>query len=420
MKIGFVGTGKLGLPVSLVYASMGHELLCYDTNPSFYVPDVYPLDHLVEEELDPDNRGTLRSWLKGKSLQCSWTSLDTIASTCDIVFVAVQTPHDKRYEGSTRLPSERVDFDYTYLRNAIESISSVCTKPLPVVIISTVLPGTIRREILPIMSSYVRLCYNPYFIAMGTVAHDCLHPEFILLGNHDENTSNLVTDFYASICDAPVFSTTIENAELIKVTYNTIITTKTVIGNTIMELCSKLPNTNCDEVVKALSLATNRIISPAYYRGGMGDGGGCHPRDNIALSWLSRTCGLKYDLYESIMIAREKQCEFLADTIGESAKKTQLPVCLLGKAFKPNTGIATGSSAVLLSAILEERGVNHIIHDPLMAGTSSLPTTPHVFFVSCAHDVFHSYTLPVGSVLIDPHRSYSRLCPDYIPLGCGI
>lgn len=420
MKLGFIGTGKLGLPVSLMYASMGHDMYCYDTNQALYVEGVNPADHLVEEERDPENRGSLREWIHGKPIQYKWTTLEEIASTCDIVFVAVQTPHDTRYEGSTRLPEERVDFEYTYLRNALESLSGVCKRDLPTVIISTVLPGTIRREIVPSLSPHIRLCYNPYFIAMGTVAFDCLHPEFILLGNHDEDTSRLVTDFYATICDAPVFSTSIENAELIKVTYNTIITTKTVIGNTIMELCSKLPNTNCDVVVDALSLATRRIMSPAYYRGGMGDGGGCHPRDNIALSWLSRTCGLKYDLYESIMIARERQCEFLADTIVHSVEKTQLPVCLLGKAFKPNTGITTGSSAVLLSGLLEERKISHTVHDPLIANTDPLPTTPHVFFISCAHTLFHTYSLPIGSVVIDPHRAYSSLSTDYIPLGCGM
>lgn len=419
MKLGFVGTGKLGLPVSLMYASMGHELYCYDTNPALYAEGINPIDHLFEEERDPENRGSLREWLQGKALQYRWTSLEEIASVCDIVFVAVQTPHDTRYEGTRRLPEERVDFEYSYLRNALQSLSAVCTKPLPTVIISTVLPGTIRREIIPILSPQIRLCYNPYFIAMGTVAYDCLHPEFILLGNHHEETSRLVTDFYATICDAPVFSTSIENAELIKVTYNTIITTKTVIGNTIMELCSKLPNTNCDTVVEALSLANRRIISPAYYRGGMGDGGGCHPRDNIALSWLSRECGLKYDIYESIMKARESQCEFLADKIVESVATTGLPVCLLGKAFKPNTSISTGSSAVLLSTILTERGILHKIHDPHISQSDTLPTDPHVFFISCAHDAFHTYRLPPKSVVIDPHRQYCAIAPDtYVPLGC--
>ena len=62
-----------------------------------------------------------------------------------------------------------------------------------------------------------------------------------------------------------------------------------------MEVCSKLPNLDVDNVVEALSLADQRIISPAYLKGGMGDGGSCHPRDNIALSWLSRELNLSFD-----------------------------------------------------------------------------------------------------------------------------
>ena len=419
MKIGFVGTGKLGLPVSLIYASKGHSLFCFDTNPALYDSSISTLSHLYEEERDPLNAGSLREWIGDKKLDIQFTTLETITATCDIVFVAVQTPHNARYEGSTRIPEERVDFDYTYLKAAIKNISNVCTRDVAVVIISTVLPGTIRREIIPVMSPHIKLCYNPYFIAMGTVAYDCLNPEFILLGNHDEDTRVKVVDFYKTICDSPVFSTTIENAELIKVTYNTFITTKTVLANTIMELCTHLPNTNCDEVVRALSMATNRIISPAYLKGGMGDGGGCHPRDNIALSWLSRELGLKYDLYDAIMTAREKHCEFLADVIEKHHKESLLPVCLLGKSFKPNTAITVGSSAVLLGTVLTERNIPYVFHDPHIR-KDELPTSAHVFCITCAHTVFGEYSLPSNSIVIDPHRSFKNIASGslYVPIGC--
>jgi UDPglucose 6-dehydrogenase len=205
MKIGFVGTGKLGLPVSLIYASKGHSLYCYDTNPALYDSSRPITSHLFEEERDPDNNGSLQEWVKDKTLDIRFTNLVEITSTCDIVFVAVQTPHNARYEGSTRIPEERVDFDYTYLKSALQEVSSACTHDVTVVIISTVLPGTVRREILPLLSSHVKLCYNPYFIAMGTVAYDCIHPEFILLGNHDEGAKEKVIEFYKNICDAPVF-----------------------------------------------------------------------------------------------------------------------------------------------------------------------------------------------------------------------
>ena len=75
----------------------------------------------------------------------SFGSLEETVTHAEILFVAVQTPHDPRYEGITPLPAQRVDFDYTYLRSAVRSISEVCRKPTIVVIISTVLPGTIKR-----------------------------------------------------------------------------------------------------------------------------------------------------------------------------------------------------------------------------------------------------------------------------------
>jgi UDPglucose 6-dehydrogenase len=416
MKVGFVGTGKLGLPVALVYASRGHELLCYDP---MYTHGTNPLDKLVPEERDPSNKHSLRDWLQDKPLSFQFTTLERVVCESELVFVAVQTPHNPTYEGATRIPEKRVDFDYTYLRKAMEDVSALCSRPTPVIIISTVLPGTIRREILPRLSENVKLCYNPYFIAMGTVASDCLTPEFILFGQHDESTARLARAFYTTICNAPVFTTSIENAEMIKVTYNTFITTKTVLGNTIMDLCSRLPGTDCDEVLRGLTLGTRRIMSPAYLRGGMGDGGGCHPRDNIALSWLSHSVGLHYDYYDHIMKLREAQCETIVNQIESlHAKNPTKPVWLFGKAFKPNTAISTGSSAVLLGRILEERGIVYTFYDP-HTGDGTIPTEPVIVCVTCAHDVFASIGLPSGSILIDPHRCYAECVPNgtYIPLG---
>lgn len=416
MKVGFVGTGKLGLPVALVYASKGHELLCYDP---MYGCDTNPLDKLVAEERDPSNVGSLQDWLHDKQLSFQFTTLETVIRECEIVFVAVQTPHNPKYEGATRIPDERIDFDYTYLRKAMKDISDICIRPTPVVIISTVLPGTIRREILPLLSENVKVCYNPYFIAMGTVASDCLNPEFILFGRHDDSTADLASKFYSTICDAPVFTTSIENAEMIKVSYNTFITTKTVLGNTIMDLCSRLPGTNCDEVLEGLTLGTRRIMSPAYLRGGMGDGGGCHPRDNIALSWLSRSVGLHYDYYDHIMKLREAQCETVANLIESLQKQNpNKSVWLFGKAFKANTGISTGSSAVLLGHILNERDISYTFHDP-HTGDNNKPDGPAIVCVTCAHDIFKDYQVPPESIVIDPHRKYASCVSSgvYLPMG---
>ncbi len=428
MKIGFVGTGKLGLPVSLVYASKDHELFCYDINQDFYKENSNPKDLLYEEELCPDNNIFLGDWLDKieNKLKYKHVSMKILVENSDIIFVAIQTPHDKEYEGINRLPKSRKDFDYTYLINGIKLLSEEINqfkKDVPVVIISTVLPGTIRREIIPIINSHVKLCYNPYFIAMGTVAKDCLYPEFILIGNYDEMAKNLLIKFYKTITDSKVFSTTIENAELIKVCYNTFISTKIAMANTIMELCYNSPNTNCDDVMNALFLADKRLISTQYLTGGMGDGGGCHPRDNIALSWYSKEkCSMDYDWFEFIMTTREKQIDFLANIIEKEYKNNNIPIIILGISFKPDTSITTGSTAILLCNILKERKIDFSCHDPIINKNIEMPSLKAIYFIGCKHSIFKKYILPDHSILIDPHRIFKNMIlkGKYIPIGNNI
>ena len=122
----------------------------------------------------------------------------------DILFVAVQTPHQPEYEGVTRLSCERTDFDYRYLIHSIEDISAAVKRETTVAIVSTVLPGTMRRSIMPAARPLLRLCYNPFFIAMGTAMRDFLHPEFVLLGMDDPTSAKKMEAFYATITDAPI------------------------------------------------------------------------------------------------------------------------------------------------------------------------------------------------------------------------
>ncbi len=426
MKVGFVGTGKLGLPVSLMYNVKGHELYCYDVNKNFYEVGMNPADLLYDEELCPENKIKLKNWLQTSSFDSNkyiHTDLSTLVDNADLIFIAVQTPHDKEYEGITRLPPIRKDFDYTYLIESIKQLSAIVEskkKNTICIIISTVLPGTIRSQILPVMSPYISLCYNPYFIAMGTVAYDCTHPEFILLGNHNQNAAEVVTKFYSTITNSPVHVTSLENAEMIKVCYNTFISTKIAMANTIMELCHSCPNTNCDDVIDALSKATQRLISPAYLRGGMGDGGGCHPRDNIALSWLSNKISMRYNWFDSIMKAREQQTEFLVDIIKKEHNESKLPVVILGTSFKPNTAIKTGSPAILLTGILDELGIEYETYDPVSDKTEFI-FKKGLYFIGCAHSCIHTIIIPDGSIVIDPHRVYSGIIKNgkYIPIGIG-
>lgn len=400
MIVGFMGLGKLGLPCALVVENSGHTVIGYDPDPN--VASI-----LTSKKLTYREEGA-QELLNKSNIRLS--TPEELVKKCDLIFVAVQTPHDPLYEGVTRLPDVRVDFNYTYLKNSITQVAKgaeILGKETRVVVISTVLPGTVDREIRPIIDSHgglIKLCYNPFFIAMGTTVHDFTHPEFVLFGVDDQKTAELAESFYKTIHNRPFYKTAIKNAELIKVAYNTYISTKLAFVNTLMEVCHK---TGCDvdAVTDGLKMANERLISTKYMTAGMGDGGGCHPRDNIALSWLARKLDMGYDFFEAIMLSREKQTDWFADVIVDAWHRhgSCLPVIILGEAFKPETNLTTGSPARLLANVLRERGFSPSMYDPVVHGTMP-PLVPAVYFIGTRHDVFATLQYPEDSVVIDPHR----------------
>lgn len=395
MKIGFLGLGKLGLPCALAVEQRGHEVIGYDINENV-------VNGIRNRVISYREEGAQEA-LSESNLKL--TNIADLVSESDIIFVPIQTPHEEKYEGVTRLPEERVDFDYSYLKAGIKALSVEIDKQgheKIVAIISTVLPGTIEREIRPLLNDKIKLCYNPFFIAMGTTKDDFLNPEFVLMGVDDEEAAEVVKRFYVTIHSAPVFATTIDSAELAKVAYNTYISMKIAFINTMMEICHKT-EANVDAISESIALAEKRIISPMYLRGGMGDGGGCHPRDNIALSWLARKLNLSYDFFEAIMMAREKQTEWLADLMMEY----NLPKVILGKSFKLESNITVGSPAILLRNILVERKVEVQMYDPFIDGEALPNFQPSVFLVGTKHAFFRNMSFPKGSVVIDPWRYLS-------------
>ncbi len=349
MKIGFIGLGKLGLPVALAAEAAGHTVHGWDTSDE--------VQSIVRTRKLPYVEEGAQELLENSKI--ALIKPPELAEWADIVFVAVQTPHRPEFEGITPIPDERADFDYTSLKSAVASVHDAKL----VAVISTVLPGTMEREIYPIVGPD-RLLYNPAFIAMGTTVPDFCDPEFVLVGTDMANPAPL-DEFYGLIHDKYVFLTTVRTAELTKVAYNTFIGLKIAFANTMMELCEKT-GADVDDLVDALSLADRRIISPAYMRGGMGDGGGCHPRDNIALSWLAREVNLSYDLFESLMVCRERQTEWLAQLAIEeqNSQAAFRPIEILGKAYKPETALTVGSPAVLLANQLADLGVGFTQSDP--------------------------------------------------------
>ena len=168
MKIGFIGLGKLGLPVALACESKGHTVIGTDINDR-------TLRDIRFKTLTYKEEGAIELLQKSK---IQLKPINNIVEESDIIFIPIQTPHELKYEGITKIPKERADFNYEYLIKGIKDLNEEIEKQgkdKVVVIISTVLPGTITKLIKPILGKHLKLCYNPFFIAMGTTIPDFLN-----------------------------------------------------------------------------------------------------------------------------------------------------------------------------------------------------------------------------------------------------
>jgi UDPglucose 6-dehydrogenase len=367
MKVGFIGIGKLGKDAAEVMHEAGHDVLGYDTRT------------LNECKFD---------------ITCI---LEDVCKHGEIIFIAVPTPHHPDYDGSQPTSHlEPKDFDYSIVKGVLEEINQYTTKEQLVVLISTVLPGTTRREFIPLVKNY-RFIYNPYLIAMGTVKEDMIRPEMLIIGTEDgtrTGDAEKLTEFYGTFiypktrCEIGTW----DDAEAIKIFYNTFISAKLSLVNMIMDVAEKNGNMNTDIVTGALEKSTKRIMGPAYMKAGMGDGGSCHPRDNIALRYLAQQYGLEYDLFDSIMKSREEQAKNIANKLKELHNENELPIVILGESYKPGVSYTDGSYTRLIAHYLN---YDWLYYDQIVE--------PAIYLLG--HRGVHNDTIfPDGSIVLDPWR----------------
>jgi UDPglucose 6-dehydrogenase len=332
-------------------------------------------------------------------------TLLTAVQAAEIIFIAVPTPSQEDHSFYTQHVIDAIDA----VAQAMETIQDYKL----VVVISTVLPGTGRKEFLPILERRLGpvgnygFAYNAQFIAMGTVVHDVFNPEFVLIGEADKRSGDLLERFYRDTLVAPIIKRmSIENAEVTKCVYNCYISQKIVLANTVMEMCEKIPNADCDVVTDALVSSTNRLLSPKYMRGGLGDGGSCHPRDSRALSYLAKQLNLSADPFAFVTQARYDQTEWIADAITKIVRSyhQHMPMKMLGFTFKPGTNLIDDSPAMLLTDYLVKRGFTLEFYDPAIYPTTfATETEPRFYVIGTAWPEFQDYSFVPGSIIIDPH-----------------
>ena len=396
--VGFIGLGKLGLECAETFAEK-YSVKGFD--------------------IDPRNSHVIDICTDRETIQAS-----------DWIFIAVPTPHSEGYDGST--PSSHMeprDFAHDAVRDAIHRVNVHANGAKRVVLISTVLPGTTRKNLANLLNSEHQFIYNPYLIAMGSVKWDMVNPEMVIIGTESGNAQEVqdLISLYAPLMqNSPRYVTgTWDEAEAIKIFYNTFISAKVGLANMIQDFAMRIGNINVDVVTDALAQSTMRIMGPKYMTAGMGDAGACHPRDNIALRWLAKEYDIGYDLFDTIMRAREVQAKNMAQFLFDQATKTQqfLPIVIHGKAYKPDVPYCIGSYSTLIGHYLKEIGVDVKYLDPLADDSSGVITAvaePCVLLMAHNRYITYGYTgdvrddafycdIPAGSIIVDPWRRLPTL-----------
>jgi len=401
-KIGFIGIGKLGLDCAEVMAEK-HEVRGYD---------IYPRTSSTVKVCD----------------------IDELVNESEWIFIAVPTPHAEGYDGS--VPSSHMtprDFGHDAVIDAINKVNQHAKTSKKVVLISTVLPGTTRAKFVPLLDKKHQFLYNPYLIAMGSVKWDMANPEMVIIGTEDGELTGIAGELialYKTIMnnDPRCEIGTWDECEAIKIFYNTYISANVGIVNMIQDFAMKIGNINVDVVTNALARSTMRLQGPKYMTAGMGDAGACHPRDNIALRWLAEHYDVGYDLFDTIMHAREIQAKNLAKFLYDTSTATnqQMPIVIHGKAYKPDVEYCIGSYSTLVGHYLEEMGVDVKYVDPLADNQDNVITQvdgPAVFLWAHNRKITYEYTgeqkdtqaycdIKRGSVIVDPWRKLAST-PEY-------
>ena len=391
-KIGFVGIGKLGLDCAEVMAEK-HDVWGYD---------IYPRT----------------------SDSVKVCGIEELCENAEWIFIAVPTPHAEGYDGS--VPSSHMtpkDFGHEAVIDAITKVNRYAKTRKKVVLISTVLPGTTRSKFITLLDKKHQFLYNPYLIAMGSVKWDMANPEMVIIGTEDGSLTGVageLIDLYKTMMqNDPRYEVgTWDECEAIKIFYNTYISAKVGIVNMIQDFAMKIGNINVDVVTNALARSTMRLQGPKYMTAGMGDAGACHPRDNIALRWLAEHYEVGYDLFDTIMHAREIQAKNLGLFLVEQAKASGLPIVIHGKAYKPDVEYCIGSYSTLVGHYIKEAGLPVVYVDPLADNKDDVVSAVDgaaVYLWAHNRKITYEYTgeqldtkpycnIAAGSIIVDPWR----------------
>jgi GDP-mannose 6-dehydrogenase len=353
MKVSVFGLGYVGSVSAASFASDGHEVVGVDVNADKVEAVNAGRSPIVEPGLDE----LLAQGVAEGRLRATMDTADAVQSS-EASLLCVGTP--SRKNGS---------LDLTYLERVSEQIGTALRdKPSyhVVVVRSTVLPGTTHGVVIPALERTSGKKYgegfgvsvNPEFLREGTALKDFRKPPLTLVGhNHAADASGTIALYQA--LDAPLVSTSIRVAEMIKYTSNTWHAVKVVFANEIGNLCKRM-DVDSHEVMDIFCQDNKLNLSPYYLKPGFAFGGSCLPKDVRALQYRAKELDLEMPLVASVLASNHLQVQHAIDRVVDTGRKK---VGLLGFSFKADTDDLRESPMVILAEALLGKGYELCIYD---------------------------------------------------------
>jgi len=400
-NVAVIGLGKLGGTMAGCLASRGFNVIGVDVSQK--AVDALNAGRAPAQETGLDD-------LIGKNkerIRATLSHEDAVLHS-DLSFVIVPTPSDAR--GA---------FSIQYVAYAFEAIGKALAKSNDyhtVVLTSTVLPGSTRYGLLPILEACsgkecgkdFGLCYSPEFIALGTIIRDYLNPDFYLVGEFDERSGAVLEAVYSRVAlnNAPSKRMSLENAELAKISVNSYVTLKISYANMLADLCERIPGGNVDVVSDAIGM--DKRIGRRYLTGGLGYGGPCFPRDNVALNFIGKFLGASTQLLEvNDDFNRTIAPRFVAKL--EPYLRKGATVAVLGLAYKPLSHVVEESAGIYLCRALSDAGLRVIGYDPLATQEARIALHGHSLVTDSIQDCLRD----AECVLVTtPDEIYKALRPE--------
>ena len=357
MKIGIVGLGFVGLSLTSVLSSKGYDVIGIDVDKE----KREKISNGISPFFEPELENLLKKGLK-KKLKIS--NDFSLIRNCDFIFVTVGTPQNT--DGSINL---------SIIKKAVSIIGENLqrSKRKPVILVkSTVIPGTMKKNILPILEKKSNkkagkdfgLISNPEFLQESTAIRDTKFPHTIVLGGYKtefmKKTKKLFVKLHPNI---PIIITNHQTAEMIKYANNSFLATKISFINQLSNICQKIPGANIDDIAETIGLDPR--IGKLFLNAGPGYGGSCLPKDMRALINFAKITGVKPTLLNAVEEVNTKQLEqIITITKQRLGDLTSKRITILGTAFKPNTDDIRDSIAIELIKKFLKRKTKITIHDP--------------------------------------------------------